>query len=697
MKIQRECFSILPLAVLVLAMPAQVAGQVRPDSGAARLDSVLVEAGRTVTAVGGASAIVVSPARLAYPASPAPLLAELLREVPFVLVRQNSRGENEISVRGSDSRQAAVLIEGIPITLGWDSRVDPSLVPLTGVQQLTITRGLSSLVGGPNVLGGMVEFGLTRPGTAPANRSDYSVASGVDGYGGYALSGAAGIRRPTSLGTFTFRAGASQRARDGFALSGNGGATSGPAANAADPGVNGDGRLRSNSDLQELDGFLTARLEGGRGRYLGITAIGFQADRGVPAELHIASPRLWRYPDVQRRIMIVSAGTGTGNTPLGVGSLTASAGVSQGSLQINSYADATYSMVTAREYGDERTITGRLLGSHSLGSRGQVQSSYTSSEVRYDERFDDDPAARYRQRLNSAAVEIEWALGSVSQVSGGVVHDRADTPESGGREPLGKLSRTGWRVGASTTGLDPRLRFHTSISQRSRFPALRELYSGALNRFEPNPDLQPETLLGTELGATLIGGGLARAGVDLQVVGFSHRLDDAVVRITQPDRKFRRINRDRIQSQGLEVIAGWTAPQDSAGVSVTGSLLVQHVRVHDQTIPTGVANAMRAEHQPELRGSVEVGIPLPLQLRAIGTMRHTGRQFCNHPDLGRLVALGAQTIEDLALTRTWSTHTPHLGTVRAVLAVDNIGDTTAFDQCGLPQPGRTIRVGVQLR
>jgi len=684
------------LSLFLVGTPG-LAGQVRPDSGAARLDSVLVEAGRAVTAVGGASALVVNPTRLAYPASPAPSLGDLLRAVPFVLIRQNSRGENEISVRGSDSRQAAVLIEGIPITLGWDSRVDPSLVPLTGVQRITVTRGLSSLMGGPNVLGGMVEFGLTRPGTTSADRHDLSISSGVDGYGGYALSGAGGFRGTTNIGTLTLRAGVSQRARDGFALSGDGGATTGDAGSAADPGRDGEGRLRSNSDLAELDGFVAARLEGGRGRYLGLTATGFQAERGVPAELHIASPRLWRYPDVSRQLMIVSAGTGTGNTPLGVGSLSASAGLSQGSLQINSYSDRSYATVTAREYGDERTITGRVFGTHSLGSRGQVQSSYTNSEVCYDERFNADPAARYRQRLSSAALELEWAVGNVSQISGGVVHDRADTPESGGRVPLGELSRTGWRFGAATTGLDPRLRFHTSISQRSRFPALRELYSGALNRFEPNPDLKPETLLGAELGATLISGGLARAGVDLQVVAFSHRLDDAVVRITQPDRKFRRINRDQLRSQGLELIAGWTSTQDSAGVSVAGSLLLQHVRVRDQTIPTGEANAARAEHQPEFRGSLEVGVPLPLAFRAVGAVRHSGRQFCNHPDLGRLVALDAQTVEDLALTRNWSTGSSRLGQMRAVLAVDNIGDVTAFDQCGLPQPGRTIRVGLELR
>jgi iron complex outermembrane receptor protein len=33
----------------------------------------------------------------------------------------------------------------------------------------------------------------------------------------------------------------------------------------------------------------------------------------------------------------------------------------------------------------------------------------------------------------------------------------------------------------------------------------------------------------------------------------------------------------------------------------------------------------------------------------------------------------------------------------ASLSVDNLGDVVAYDQCGLPQPGRTIRVAVRMR
>jgi iron complex outermembrane receptor protein len=99
--------------------------------------------------------VVVKPGELR--SSPAPLLDQALRESPFVHVRLNSRGEMELSIRGSDSRQAAVLLDGVPITIGWDHRTDPSVIPIGGADRMTIVRGLGSLLNGPNTLGGTIE------------------------------------------------------------------------------------------------------------------------------------------------------------------------------------------------------------------------------------------------------------------------------------------------------------------------------------------------------------------------------------------------------------------------------------------------------------------------------------------------------------------------------------------------------------
>jgi iron complex outermembrane receptor protein len=451
--------------------------------------------------------------------------------------------------------------------------------------------------------------------------------------------------------------------------------------------------LRTNSDLQHVDGFASLRWQGATGRHVGVTTTGYRAERGVPPELHVQEPRLWRYPNQSRLLAALFGGTGVIATPAGTGSLEATIGYNKGRLEIENFTDRTYSAIDARELGDEQVMTGRIAGVHSLGATGELRAAFTGGEVRYEETLGTDVPSKYRQRLWSAATEVQWSLWSRAAVGGGLAYDVATTPETGGKPALDALHAWGWRLGATTRASDA-LRVHTSVSHRSRFPALRELYSGALNRFQPNPGLRPERLTGAELGTTLDAG---PGGLTLQAVVFHHRLADAVVRTTVPNTNlFVRINRDEIRSTGAELLATWSSsPVPTRAVSLTGDLLAQHVRVRDQ----GAAAERRPEHQPEVRGSVELGVPLPFALRGVGSARYTGAQYCVHPDLETQVRLDAQTIGAIAAERSWTLGRGRgaLKSIRALVALDNVTDATVYDQCGLPQPGRTLRAGLQLR
>ena len=171
------------LAVVPSVMTAQATRDTtRTDSTAQRMKTVTVSAARAAATVGGTSAVVVRPTELRT--TPAPVLEQALREAPFVHTRLNSRGETELSVRGSDSRQAAILIDGVPITLGWDHRADPSLIPMTGEERLVIVRGLSSLLNGPNSLGGTVEV-VMDPTAFRTAGSRVTMGAGVDEFGSF--------------------------------------------------------------------------------------------------------------------------------------------------------------------------------------------------------------------------------------------------------------------------------------------------------------------------------------------------------------------------------------------------------------------------------------------------------------------------------------------------------------------------------
>lgn len=690
--------SLLPrialFAGVTVAAPleAQQNGQ---DSTVRRIEPVTVRGARAPSVTGGATAVTIRADSLPVPLLPAPTVAEVLRQTAFVLVRQNSRGETELGIRGSDSRQAAVMLDGLPLTVGWDSRTDPSLIPSTGVQQMTVVRGLGSLLAGANTLGGVIRMELNTP--ALGGRA-LTVGTGFDQFGSRVLTATGAVPFAVGGGTVSVRTGVANRQRDGFALPG-GPPGNGVAGGTVDPGDPDNTRLRTNSDLAQTDGFVAARYDHRNGAYVGFTGTAYDATRGVAPEQHITSPRFWRYPSQTRTLGILSAGTGRRHTPWGRGSLEMSAGQTRQDLEIESYSNRTYSTVSSREKGRERSSIVRVQGSHTLPLNAQLRVGGTMTAVAYDETLDAQLATarptRYEQELRSVGAEMELPLFGRALFTGGVVHDEASTPETGGRTSLGTLAKSGWRVGSTVMARDG-VRLHASVSERARFAALRELYSGALNRFDPNPNLRPENLLAMETGITLDGGAFALHGLQLQAAAFRHRLDDAVVRVTLPNRLFRRINRDEIRSAGVELLATWT-PTALRGASITADATLQRIRVYDRTITSSSASERRAEHNPERRANLALLSPTLRGFRASAMARHVGVQYCQHPDLGRLVELGAQTTADAAVTRTFSMRSAGLlQRVSALLAMDNVANRTVYDQCGLPQPGRTLRFGITL-
>jgi len=653
----------------------------RADSAGQIMGSVRVTASRVSGVVGGAAAVVIRPDELRV--SPAPLLDQALRESPFVLVRQNSRGEMEISVRGSDSRQAAVLMDGVPLTLGWDHRADPSLIPITGAERIVIVRGLGSLLNGPNTLGGSIE--ISHDAYGQPKQSQMWAGVGVDQYRASVATIGYGKRLAEfGGGALSVRAGAAHRQRDGFRLP----------SGALDPTAQNG--LRTGTDFQQSDGFGSLRWANANGRTLGVTYSAYDAERGVPPEEHIRDPRFWRYPDAKRSIAMISANTGVITSRLGTGSLEVGVGRNASTFRIETYSGRNFAAVNGRELGDENTVIGRALLSHSVGP-ATLRASYTSADVTYVEILNTTAPADYRQKLTSSGVELEAPLGSRTQLAGGVVVDRSSTPETGGRTPgQAPFDRPGWRVGL-THALHTMVRLHASASERSRFPALRELYSGALDRFRPNPLLKPETLRGYEGGMTLNAFVPSLGQSTFQVVGFRHRLDDAVVRITlSSPTRFQRVNRDRIESTGIELLGGFVfGPDPDRSVSVSGDATLQRIRLHDAL----AGNAeRRPENNPERRGRVEIGVPLPASLRAIAAARHTGTQFCQNADTGRNDELRARTVGDLGLQRSFAVgRGGPFSALRTLVSLDNVGNTAVYDQCGLPQPGRTLRVMISLR
>jgi iron complex outermembrane receptor protein len=608
---------------------------------------------------------------------------EVLRSMPLIQIRSNSRGEAQPSLRGSEDRQIAILMDGVPLTLGWDHRTDMSIIPLTAARSVTLVRGLSSVLYGPNTLGGVVQVDLTRGAQRVERVAPLEFGLSWDHAGGTSLSATAGQLLERDGGQFVIRTGAGFQDREGMPLAG--GVLTDPALRQQ---FVQDGDLRLNSDSRRLDGFVSARYRADGGAWASVSASGYDSERGVPPEAHQDDPRLWRYPEQRRLIAAVSGGTGIRETGGGAGDLEASLGIDLGSTSIEQFTSEAFQTVDATEDSDDRVITGRLLGEHTLGARGDLRASATYADISHDEVLNGGGLSSYRQRLWSAAVEGEVRFGSsgLTRLTLGGVLDGADTPEAGPMPSVEEILDFGARLGASSLVADGFL-VHGGLSRRSRFPSLRELYSGALGRFEPNPELGPEILVGAEAGFTL-----SKGPSEVQIVGFHHRFDDGIVRTsftgTDGLPRFRRINQDEVRSTGLEfLVVGGFGP-----TTATADLTVQDVKGF-----AAGGSEVELEYEPSIMGKLGLELPLPAQLRGSGDLRFVGEQRCENPEVGGLQPLSASTSVDVALRRIFSLgRSGPLRRFDASASLQNLTDAAVFDQCGLPQPGRLLRFQLRI-
>lgn len=658
-----------------------------------RVQGISIQVPRPATTTGGTSAVEVSLDSLQVVA--APTVEELLRSMPLIQIRANSRGEAQPNLRGAEDRQIAIFVDGIPLTLGWDHRTDLSVLPLTAVRNMTLLRGLSSVLHGPNVLGGAVEFDVARGAAQQTPPPSVTASATVDQEGGRSAAATGGAFIERDYSSWVLRGGVGYRERPGLALSE---ATLKAKDLRLSLLADSQGR-RLNSDRRHFDGFASARYQGIGGSWVSGLLSGFTAERGVAPEAHVSEPRLWRYPKQERALLAVSGGTGARITSAGTGDLEFSLGVDRSINEIDEYESEAFSTIVDGENSNTTTLTGRILGDHTVGARGEVRTAFTIASVSHDETFDDGSTFDYQQRLWSYGAEYEFGTdgifgfgprGVTNWTLGGAV-DGASTPKSGDKPPLSTMWDWGIRMGSTTSPSDGRLILHWGVSRRTRFPSLRELYSGALGRFEPNPDLRPEKLRAAEVGVTL-----QTVAGQIQFVGFHQRLEDGIVRTrvsTDSGSRFKRENRNEVRSTGVEALLSGGFRAFTYGADLT----LQRVRIRDAAV---AGQEDRAEYQPAVAGKLSLAVSLPREFIAGTFIRFRGQQFCQNPEADQLDSIDASASLDLELRRVFFPRTGLLAPtsrLEASVGLANLTDIAVYDQCGLPQPGRTLRIQFNLR
>jgi iron complex outermembrane receptor protein len=591
--------------------------------------------------------------------------AEALEGLPGVSTRTNSRGETVARVRGSEERQTQVFLDGAPLAVAWDGRVDLGVIPAGLIGMVTATKGAIPIEYGTNAVAGAVDL-ETRSGGAANFRA--LAEGGSYGYG----QGALVATLPAGKVDLTFAASALTRDADAVADL--------DALPFSQP--RSDRRL--NTDLDSISLFAAARYTSGalslRGYLLHV-----DAERGIAPESDrnpaVDVPRYWRYPVIDQTQAAL-----TTDLDLGAGSARLVLWRQWFEQRIEQYTNASYSTLRATQDDEDDTHGGRLVLSTKPGpvTLRLVGTAQTSRHRQMDVTLPavTAPELVYRQNLYTLGTEADVPLFG-GNLTAGMAYDRSTNPRTGDKPDQPAKDALAFSAAYRASPADG-LFLTLSGGRRSRFPSARELFGEALGRFLPNPDLAPEQAWLADVEVRY-----QWPGFSLSVNPFYNRsegtISQRVVRVSGVNRR-QRFNLSGSESYGVD--ASFEAEvSEQLDFELFGSVLRARA-------DAGAAPFRRLVQRPsyELLAALDWTPVERLALR--GEFRRIGDAVDLTP-AGTKARLAPEN--EINLRGRWNLLTLESGSKLWLTgSVDNVTDDVITPQLGLPLPGRSFRIGVQI-
>lgn len=585
-------------------------------------------------------------------------IADALRGLPGVSIRPNSRGESVVRVRGSEERQTQVFLDGAPLAVPWDGRIDVGLVPAGLIGGLSVRKGAGAIEYGANAVAGVLDL---------TTRSEGAAAQAQTGTMGLAnVSAAAAV----PLGSIRLTLAAAHQAQDAVPV----------ARRSALPFSQPDSARRLNSDLAATS--LFAGIGGEVGR-LGWRAslLNIDARRGIAPESDrdpaVAAPRYWRYPDWQLTQAQLAL-------EMDMGGATARATLWRQwfGQTIEAYRDASYTGLRGRELNDDDTAGGRLTLAHGVGPArlrwslsGQI-ADHLQTDVAIPPGTRPEPL-QFRQLLLAGGVEVDLDLGGNAGLTLGLGYDHSENPRTGDK-PAQPATGAATFSAALRTALTPDATLTLSAGRRNRFPTARELFGEALGRFLPNPALRPEQVWVADAELQWQHGPLT-----ITLNPFWQRGEGSIGQriVAVNGRNLRqRFNQEAATSAGIDAAVQYRLAERLT-LEVTGSAL--HASAAGQPL------LQRPAH--EIMAAIDWAPQEAFDIRA--EIRHAGPARDLAPD-GGVVRLPPGTEVNLR-ARLPVAHIAQ-APLAFILAIDNLTNALITPQLGLPLPGRSVRLGLMV-
>lgn len=600
------------------------------------------------------------------PASPQSL-ADILVSVPAINIRTNSRGEVLASIRGSGERQLALVWNDIPVNVPWDNRFDLSLFPALGISRLETFVGPTAMQFGANTAGGVISL---RTGAETPSSAQVSAGNG-------------GLRNAEASASLSQNGFEGTLAASHTSLDGRISPRSGALFSANRNG------LITNTDRKTTNIASTGKWRFGQGS-VGFSVLYSAAQFGVAPEqgrrVGQASARFWRFPDTDHLLV-----AGHLDVPFG-GNLDLNVDIwtQDYRQEIQSFTDITYSEPESLQLDDNDT-TGVKLALTRTGKENTTIVSATGQWARHEEVRVMSGAPRgepevFTHFLGSLAVDHRHTLSDVTSLHVGIGYDVFDPKRTAGRASAGSFDGVNASVNLNVIP-SSRWQLRLGLGKKVRLPTMRELFGEALGRFVLNPDLVPETSWLFEVSGVYSW----RSG-SLEVTPFfvesEDTLDQMSIQIGE-DTLRQRINLAGSRSYGIETKLDWRL---SERLNITSNATWNRNRVKSDFVANSIRRLYLSD-RPNWLARMDARYQLGTETTFGLSVVYRGA--AKSEDItGEFLDLSPAMTLDLSARHLL--HAVSSGSnVELFAQLENLTDTFVEPQLGLPDPGRTVIIGLR--
>lgn len=619
-------------------------------------------------------------------------LDQAVNTVPGVVSTFDSNGrrnESDIFVRGFGRWQVPLTMDGVRIYLPADNRLDFNRFLTADIAAIQIQKGYASVLDGPGGMGGAINL-VTRK---PTKKLDAEASvwlggrSSEEGWNGYAMAG-------TKQEKFYAQGSVNYSDRDYWTLSGGYDPTTGSlqqterrlSSDTNDSRFNAKFGLTPN-DTDEYTVNYT-RQNGEKGAPLNVFN-----NPPVPGNSY------WRWPfwDVQN-VSLLS------KTQLGTASYVKSRlYYNTYKNQVSAFDDITYTTQSANGRFDSP------YNDHAFGISGEAGTTRAANTLKAAVHYrtdnheehninrpthptlkNEEPIQEQSQYTWSLAFEDTYSINPKVDVVGGVSYEdykitkaeEFNTTRGLFEYPKGGSDSFNWQ-GAAIWRYADRAQMHASVSDRSRFPVIFELYSTRFGTTTPNPDLGPERATNYEIGWK----GVTR-NVKIETAVFYSDVRDLIQNVQLADGTGQPQNVGDGRFYGVELAV--EAPIGTQ-LRVGGNYTAISREIHDALLPnlraTGVPDNkafLYAAWQPIARLTISPSLDLADD--------RWSDKSTSPVQAFPYVQTGAYTLFNLTAEYRFARN------VEVVAGFKNLSDDYYELSWGLPQPGRTFyfktRVGL---